>query len=798
MSKRFILLLSTITLILSSISFAQIITGQPNSHGVIQGGTATFSVHTIGGTSFQWYVNDIPIGGATDSSYTTPPASLVSNGSEFKVVVSDGVNPNDTSDVAILYVTATGSRVTGGQIVLYNFDEGSGTTVHDVSGVGAPLNLTIDNPDAVLWSPVGLLAKDTALITSPTATKVIDAVVASNEITAELWVKPFKVRNDRVFVLSSGTTEIDFGIETNPPDGYNFVNRTTTTNTQGIPGTLDTTGIGTDTVHLVFTFRDGISKIYKNGAEVYSKNIGGDLSNWNAAARLSLANYINGTRPFEGIFYLAAIYDRALDSVEISHNFSIGVNVEEAPFIIQEAQNKKVPEGVTATFNVAAIGNTPLSYQWQKNGTDIVGATDTFYTTPVLTLADSGNVYSVIVTNANGSDTSRATLEVIAGNLAGSPAGMTHYYKLEESSPPYIDSFGFTDATSSNPPSQVTGIVGNAQNFSGLNKVDIPDDNVSDWEPNGSFSLEFWMKTTSTPPDLNIAIGRNDASSNLQWWVGFNPDGKVSFQLIDMNNDGVLIGDKGPIVNDDSWHLVTAVRDGDLARNYLYVDGSKVDSADHAYNATFEGIVSVNIGYLNLAPYYYFNGDLDEVALYNVALSQSEIQQHYSNGQIGHGYNEVINTPSNLVAIKSVADTTNVDLSWNDNSSNELGFIIQRTAGDTVNATGYTNIDTVGADVTTYTDTTTSDTTTYTYRIYGYNSELVSDFSNKAQITTAVPVELTSFAANISDGKVIVNWQTATEINNSGFSIQRSNDNVSYKEIAFVQGHGTTTDKSVL
>jgi Secretion system C-terminal sorting domain len=59
------------------------------------------------------------------------------------------------------------------------------------------------------------------------------------------------------------------------------------------------------------------------------------------------------------------------------------------------------------------------------------------------------------------------------------------------------------------------------------------------------------------------------------------------------------------------------------------------------------------------------------------------------------------------------------------------------------------------------------------------------------------PVELTSFTANMSDGKVIVNWQTATEINNSGFSVERSSDNISFKEIAFIRGHGTTTDKSV-
>ncbi len=156
----------------------------------------------------------------------------------------------------------------------------------------------------------------------------------------------------------------------------------------------------------------------------------------------------------------------------------------------------------------------------------------------------------------------------------------------------YVDSFGFTDANSSNPPTQVTGIVGNAQSFTGVEKVDIPDDNVSDWESNGSFSLEFWMNTTATPPDIEVAIGRNDASSNLHWWVGYGPDGKASFQLKDINSDGVLIGDKGPVVNDGSWHLITAVRDGDLSKNYLYIDGSKVDSAGQTYTTSFDGSVA--------------------------------------------------------------------------------------------------------------------------------------------------------------------------------------------------------------
>ncbi len=59
-----------------------------------------------------------------------------------------------------------------------------------------------------------------------------------------------------------------------------------------------------------------------------------------------------------------------------------------------------------------------------------------------------------------------------------------------------------------------------------------------------------------------------------------------------------------------------------------------------------------------------------------------------------------------------------------------------------------------------------------------------------------VPVELTSFAASVSEAGVTLNWATATETNNSGFSIERSVDNVDFNSIAFVDGMGTTTEKT--
>ena len=58
-----------------------------------------------------------------------------------------------------------------------------------------------------------------------------------------------------------------------------------------------------------------------------------------------------------------------------------------------------------------------------------------------------------------------------------------------------------------------------------------------------------------------------------------------------------------------------------------------------------------------------------------------------------------------------------------------------------------------------------------------------------------VPVELVSFTSSISKNTVILKWTTATEINNSGFEIERSDDNISFNKIGFVHGFGTTTEK---
>jgi hypothetical protein len=90
-----------------------------------------------------------------------------------------------------------------------------------------------------------------------------------------------------------------------------------------------------------------------------------------------------------------------------------------APTILINPTPQTALDGQTATFSVSASGSAPLSYQWRRNQDPIANATNASYTTPVLTLADNGAVYSVQVSNSAGSViSSGAPLTVNAAALS--------------------------------------------------------------------------------------------------------------------------------------------------------------------------------------------------------------------------------------------------------------------------------------------------------------------------------------------------------------------------------------------
>ena len=89
------------------------------------------------------------------------------------------------------------------------------------------------------------------------------------------------------------------------------------------------------------------------------------------------------------------------------------------PSITTQPANQTVAVGQSATFRVVATGASPLSYQWQKSGAAISGATAASYTTPPTAAGDTGSMYRVIVSNSAGQVISNpATLAVVAATTA--------------------------------------------------------------------------------------------------------------------------------------------------------------------------------------------------------------------------------------------------------------------------------------------------------------------------------------------------------------------------------------------
>ena len=111
----------------------------------------------------------------------------------------------------------------------------------------------------------------------------------------------------------------------------------------------------------------------------------------------------------------------------------------------------------------------------------------------------------------------------------------------------------------------------------------------------------------------------------------------------------------------------------------------------------------------------------------------------------------------------------------------------------------------------------TSGTSTFSYSSSDFVSivveNLFSGFNNTYTFTISrseLPVELTTFTASVLEHNVELIWETATEVNNYGFEVERQNtevriQNSEWEKVAFVEGHGNSnspkyysfTDKSI-
>ena len=132
--------------------------------------------------------------------------------------------------------------------------------------------------------------------------------------------------------------------------------------------------------------------------------------------------------------------------------------------------------------------------------------------------------------------------------------------------------------------------------------------------------------------------------------------------------------------------------------------------------------------------------------------------------------------PSNLTATLL---NNEVQLNWQDNSSDETGFSIERKEGDK----SFTEIATVGADIVTYTDATIG-SQTYTYRVRALSST-PSNYSNEVVIVNGLSAPTNLTASNITSTTLTLSW-TNNNVMTDGFVIERAFAGGTFTEITTV------------
>ena len=156
--------------------------------------------------------------------------------------------------------------------------------------------------------------------------------------------------------------------------------------------------------------------------------------------------------------------------------------------------------------------------------------------------------------------------------------------------------------------------------------------------------------------------------------------------------------------------------------------------------------------------------------------------------------------PSALTA--SVASSTQINLTWQDNATNETGYKIERCTN--AGCTAFAQIAQVGADVAAYSDTGLTGGTSYSYRVRATNAAGDSGYSNVASATTTVvaqpPAAPTALGASAaSSSQINLTWaDNAT--NETGYKIERCAGSgcTAFAQIAQVGGNVTTYSNSAL
>lgn len=212
--------------------------------------------------------------------------------------------------------------------------------------------------------------------------------------------------------------------------------------------------------------------------------------------------------------------------------------------------------------------------------------------------------------------------------------GPVAYWRLGESSgSTAVDEMGAHDATYNNSPTLgTTGALANssdtAATFVRSSSQWVEASDHADLDFTGDFSVEFWMKQAFSA-FFHIIVAKSDSAADRGWLIYTASSGNV-VKFDGRDGTATYHANDGTVnVEDDQWHHVVCVREGSNWK--IFVDGA-LDISNSKGTGSMANSQPLTIGRRYVDGPEYYEGDLDEVAVYNYALSATKILNHYEIG----------------------------------------------------------------------------------------------------------------------------------------------------------------------
>lgn len=342
----------------------------------------------------------------------------------------------------------------------------------------------------------------------------------------------------------------------------------------------------------------------------------------------------------------------------------VNITVFGPPNITQQTPTQiEIFSNTSPTLYVTASGASPLAYQWNVSGTPIAGATNSTYT---LAGIQTNATYGCTVTNILGSSSiTPIAVTVLPDPTAPYPAqvlanGPIAYYRLDEA-PGAITAFDYVGGFNGS----YSNVVNGQSGYTSQNSVQsdpnetstgfgfIPSQNANNdyagnvpsylnfAAPTGSnveLTVEAWVQQFLYNGAGDCIVGLGYGNGGEQFVLDTGATGG-ELRFFGHTASGASFGATSTtvIANDGSWHHLVGVLDEAGGKVTLYMDGKQIASSTVATKSGLQGSsLPLSIGAResgNNNPINYdfqFLGDIDDVAIYNKALTAAQVLVDYN------------------------------------------------------------------------------------------------------------------------------------------------------------------------